>query len=222
MGAELSVGPSSRSNPGPDLKTSGGRIVFCLELEEAAAKEKETGNQNTPSRQSHFCSTLYMCATICLSGLTQCADTTCPSTSIHIWPGDLQLCLATALNTPRSAFEVFCPHVHSTTWSTWSDAAPPICLSLPSFLPGRAMDLQTPEGWSSNSCFRLGVSFKKVMKNPLFLCTEESGKQTGKKKNGSDLAQFVTCLCINHTRPILISWKNSANTNIDDVVKLSQ
>lgn len=84
MGAELSVGPSSRSNPGPNLKTSGGRIVFCLELEEAAAKEKETGNQNTQSRRSHFCSTLYMCATICLSGLTQCADTTCPSTSIHI------------------------------------------------------------------------------------------------------------------------------------------
>lgn len=42
------------------------------------------------------------------------------------------------------------------------------------------------------------------------------------KKNCSDLAQFFTCLCINHRRPTLISWKSSANTNIDDAVKPSQ
>lgn len=59
-----SNGSSSRSNPGPDPKTSGGRIVFRLELEEAAAKEKETGNQNAREDNPIF-AVLCMCATIC-------------------------------------------------------------------------------------------------------------------------------------------------------------
>lgn len=102
-----------------------GKDCFPLGAGRSSSKGKENWKSECTSRQSNFCSTLYVCYNLfnCVA-----SHNVRHHVPIHM---DMHLTSRPAapscysIKHPKPAFEVFCPCVHDITWSAWSDADSP-------------------------------------------------------------------------------------------------